>query len=154
MTHKPVAVPYQELRSSDGQASSRVTNLNPKPLKTNTPGSCLYQAKSQKKINLKDLEKHIGLSDMVYVGESHDQIKDHMAQLKALKLLYLTKEDKIAVGFEMLNFTLQPILDDYAEGKITETDFLEKANWKKNGALILISINLYLISCAIKNSKP
>jgi len=83
MTHKPVAVPYQELRSSDGQASSRVTNFKiPKTIKNNTPGSCLYQAKSQKKINLKDLEKHIGLSDMVYVGESHDQIKDHMAQLK------------------------------------------------------------------------
>ena len=119
---------------------SAMTNLNPKPLKTNTPGSCLYQAKSQKKINLKDLEKHIGLSDMVYVGESHDQIKDHMAQLKALKLLYLTKEDKIAVGFEMLNFTLQPILDDYAEGKITETDFLEKANWKKEWGF---DFNLY-----------
>jgi uncharacterized iron-regulated protein len=119
---------------------SAMTNLTPKQLKVNAPGYCLYQAKSQKKINLKDLEKYIEASDVLYVGESHDQIKDHMAQLKALKLLYLAKEDKIAVGFEMLNFTLQPILDDYTEGKITEADFLEKANWKKEWGF---DFNLY-----------
>jgi len=38
---------------------------------------------------------------------------------------------KIAVGFEMLNQTLQPVLDDYAAGRITEEEFLTRADWKK-----------------------
>ncbi|MBU2530676.1 MAG: ChaN family lipoprotein [Elusimicrobia bacterium] len=117
-----------------------MTNSNSEQIKTNDQGYCLFKTTSQKKISLKDLEKTIALSDVVYVGESHDQIKDHMAQLKALELLYLAKGKNIAVGFEMLNFTLQPILNDYAKGKISEDEFLEKANWEKEWGF---DFNLY-----------
>ncbi len=138
MTLPPAYTPKSV--SNDTQASGRVTDSISDTLKTNDPGYCLYKAKSQKKINLKDLEKIIALSDVVYVGESHDQIKDHMAQLKALEFLYKAKGKKIAVGFEMLNFTLQPILDDYAKGNISEYEFLEKANWEKEWGF---DFNLY-----------
>lgn len=108
--------------------------------KANTPGYCIYKRESQKKITFKAFKKYIAKSDVVYVGESHDQMKDHLAQLKALEVLYRAKDEKIAVGFEMLNFTLQPILDDYAKGNISEAEFLEKANWKKEWGF---DFNLY-----------
>jgi uncharacterized iron-regulated protein len=43
----------------------------------------------------------------------------------------VARGSKIAVGFEMLNQTLQPVLDDYAAGRITEEEFLNRADWKK-----------------------
>ena len=120
--------------------SSAMSDSNLSNTKKNTHGYCLYKAKSRKKINLKSLEKHIAASDVVYVGESHDQMKDHLAQLKALELLYMEKDRKIAVGFEMLNFTLQPILNDYAEGKLSENEFLKKVDWEKEWGF---DFNLY-----------
>ena len=68
---------------------------------------------------------------MVYVGETHDEPLDHLAQLEALKAMRVARGTKIAVGFEMLDQTLQPVLDEYAAGKLTEEEFLNKADWKK-----------------------
>ncbi|MEA3306386.1 MAG: ChaN family lipoprotein [Elusimicrobiota bacterium] len=119
---------------------SAMTGSNPDNSKVTPPRHCLYKSKSHKKITIKKFKKYISKSDVVYVGESHDQMKDHLAQLKALELLYLAKDEKIAVGFEMLNFTLQPILDDYAKGAIGEDAFLEKVNWKKEWGF---DFNLY-----------
>jgi len=70
-------------------------------------------------------------ADVVFSGESHDQLNDHLAQLEALKALGAARGEKVAVGFEMLNMTLQPVLDEYAAGKLTEEEFLLKADWKK-----------------------
>jgi uncharacterized iron-regulated protein len=70
-------------------------------------------------------------SQVVYVGETHDQPLDHQAQLAALKAMRIARGSKIAVGFEMLDSTLQPVLDDYAAGKLTEEEFLAKVDWKK-----------------------
>ncbi|MDT8287951.1 MAG: ChaN family lipoprotein, partial [Elusimicrobiales bacterium] len=73
----------------------------------------------------------IAASDVVYVGESHDQKFAHLAQLEALKILASARKNKVAVGFEMLNSGLQPVLEKYAAGKISEKEFLESADWKK-----------------------
>lgn len=69
-------------------------------------------------------------NDVVYVGETQDQPLDHLAQFEALKAMRIARGSKMAVGFEMLNLTLQPVLDDYAAGRITEEEFLNKADWK------------------------
>ncbi|MDA8132671.1 MAG: ChaN family lipoprotein [Elusimicrobia bacterium] len=82
----------------------------------------------------------VAASDVVYVGESHDQANDHLAQLEALKALYAVRGAKVAVGFEMLNVTLQPVLDEYASGAITEAEFLKKADWQKEWGF---DFNLY-----------
>ncbi len=72
----------------------------------------------------------VSRADVVLVGETHDQLKDHQAQFEALKALSEARGPAIAVGFEMLNLTLQPVLDDYAAGRLTEAEFLAKADWK------------------------
>lgn len=79
-------------------------------------------------------------ADAVYSGESHDQMNDHLAQLEALKALSAARGEKVVVGFEMLNMTLQPILDEYAAGKLSEEEFLLKADWKKEWGF---DFNLY-----------
>lgn len=95
------------------------------------PDFCIVGAQSGKDFRGEAPFKSIvWKSDVVYVGETHDEPLDHMAQLEALKAMRIARGSKIAVGFEMLVSTLQPVLDEYAAGKITEEEFLAKADWK------------------------
>jgi len=96
------------------------------------PGFCVFGAQSGKAFNSEAAFKSvIWKNDVVYVGETHDQALDHLAQLEALKAMKTARGAKIVVGFEMLNQTLQPALNEYAEGKLAEEDFLNKIDWKK-----------------------
>lgn len=81
-------------------------------------------------ISREDLEKLITKADIVYAGEQHDQKGSHNIQLETLKILY-SKNNKICVGFEMLNRTLQQVLNDFTSGNISEEEFLSKIDWKK-----------------------
>ena len=106
-----------------------------------TPGFCIFGGWSGKPFSdIAAFKSIIWKSDVVYVGETHDQFKDHLAQLEALKALREARGSKVVVGFEMLNMTLQPVLDDYAAGKITEEEFLLKSDWKKEWGF---DFNLY-----------
>ncbi|MEI7481242.1 MAG: ChaN family lipoprotein [Elusimicrobiota bacterium] len=96
------------------------------------PGFCIFSGPSGEPLNDEAAFKAvIRDADVVFSGETHDRMTDHLAQLEALKALGEARGEKIAVGFEMLNMTLQPILDDYADGKISEEEFLLKSGWKE-----------------------
>jgi uncharacterized iron-regulated protein len=96
-----------------------------------TPGLCIFNARNGAPAGAAALNAAALDSAVIGVGEAHDQANDHLAQLEALKALYAAKGTDVAVGFEMLNLTLQPVLDDYASGKITEDEFLQKSDWQK-----------------------
>ncbi|MBI5743957.1 MAG: ChaN family lipoprotein [Elusimicrobia bacterium] len=101
-------------------------------LSTDAPNFCIFGARTGKPYTSEAAFKSLVWSNtVVYVGETHDQPLDHMAQFEALKAMKIARGGKIAVGFEMLNQTLQPVLDDYAAGKITQEEFLSKIDWKK-----------------------
>jgi len=105
------------------------------------PGFCIFNGGSGAPLGGEDAFKAVVRgADAVFAGETHDQAKDHLAQLEALKALGEARGEKIVVGFEMLNMTLQPVLDDYASGKITEEEFLQKADWKNEWGF---DFNLY-----------
>jgi len=95
------------------------------------PGLCIFNAASGGPLDEAGFKAAAGGADVVFSGETHDQLNDHLAQLEALKALTAARGEKVAVGFEMLNMTLQPILDEYAAGKLSEEEFLLKADWKK-----------------------
>jgi len=96
------------------------------------PNFCIFGAQSGKNVSGEaSFKSVVWKSDVVYVGETHDQLQDHLAQLEALKAMRIARGSKIAVGFEMLNQSLQPVLNDYADGKLTEAEFLAKADWQK-----------------------
>lgn len=96
------------------------------------PGFCIFGAQSGRPFGSEAAFKSVvWKSDVVYVGEAHDQPLDHQAQFETLKAMRIARGSKIAVGFEMLNQTLQPVLDEYAAGKMTEAEFLAKVDWQK-----------------------
>ncbi|MDO8804197.1 MAG: ChaN family lipoprotein [Elusimicrobiota bacterium] len=104
------------------------------------PGFCVFNGTGGSALDSGAAFAAIRGSDVVYVGESHDQANDHLAQLEALKALSEARGGSVVVGFEMLNMTLQPVLDEYASGKITEAEFLRKADWQKEWGF---DFNLY-----------
>ena len=96
----------------------------------NAPGYCIFGAQSGKPFNSEAAFRSIvWKSDIIYVGETPDQVKDHLAQLETLKALRIARGSKIAVGFEMLDTTMQPVLDKYAAGELTEKEFLTRSDW-------------------------
>jgi uncharacterized iron-regulated protein len=101
-------------------------------LTTAAPNFCIFGGHSGKSFSGEAaFNSLVWRSDVVYVGETHGQPLDHMAQLTALNAMRIARGSKIAVGFEMLDQTLQPVLDDYAAGKLTEEEFLAKTDWQK-----------------------
>lgn len=104
------------------------------------PGFCLFDAAAGSPLGEEGFKAVMARADVVYAGETHDQLPDHLAQLEALKALQAARGAKVAVGFEMLNFTLQPVLDEYASGAISEDEFLKRADWQKEWGF---DFNLY-----------
>lgn len=95
------------------------------------PNFCIMGAQSGKPFQSEAaLNSLVWKNDVVYVGETHDEPLDHLAQLDALKAMKTARGSKLAVGFEMLEQPLQPALDEYAAGKLSEEDFLDKADWR------------------------
>ncbi len=70
-------------------------------------------------------------ADVVYLGERHDSIADHAAQLEIIEALYAENPD-MAIALEMFQRPFQPVIDRYLAGEISEeelvvqTEYLER----------------------------
>lgn len=104
----------------------------PLVLTSDKPNFCITGSQSGKAFHSEAaFNSIVWKTDVVYIGDTHDQPQDHAAQLKALMAMRIARGSKIAVAFEMLNQDLQPVLDAYAAGKMTEEEFLAKTDWDK-----------------------
>ncbi|HJV75626.1 MAG TPA: ChaN family lipoprotein [Noviherbaspirillum sp.] len=68
--------------------------------------------------------------DIVLLGESHNDNDHHLWQLQALAGLHALRPD-MAIGFEMFPRRVQPALDRWVAGELTEKQFLEQSDWDK-----------------------
>ncbi len=67
---------------------------------------------------------------IVLLGEAHTTVAHHRWQLYTLAALH-SRHANLIVGFEMLPRRVQPSLDDWSVGKLTEKAFLEQSQWHK-----------------------
>ena len=67
---------------------------------------------------------------VIYVGEEHTSLADHLLQLRIIEALY-KNNPKLAIGMEMFPTSSQPILDKYTlSGEINdERTFLKKSGY-------------------------
>lgn len=66
----------------------------------------------------------------VLLGEAHDSAEDHRWQLHTLTQLY-AQQPRMAIGFEMFPRRVQPALDLWVAGTLSESEFLERSEWDK-----------------------
>jgi uncharacterized iron-regulated protein len=68
--------------------------------------------------------------DIVLLGERHDAADHHAWQLQTLAGLHVLRP-RMVIGFEQFPRRVQPVLDQWIEGMLTEKQFLEKSEWRK-----------------------
>lgn len=73
---------------------------------------------------LRDLAKQ----RVVLLGEDHDNPEHHRWQLHTLAQLYAIEPD-MAIGFESFPRKVQPILDRWVAGEMSEKEFLTAVDW-------------------------
>ncbi|RUR30895.1 hypothetical protein ELY33_08795 [Vreelandella andesensis] len=67
---------------------------------------------------------------VVLLGEQHDDVDHHRWQLHALAGLYALRDDMV-VGLEMLPREVQPVLDDWVAGLLSEEELLKQSRWEE-----------------------
>lgn len=65
---------------------------------------------------------------IVYVGETHSSLEDHQVQLQILRGLY-SRNPSLILALEMFPREVQPLLDEYGKGLISEETFLKEVRW-------------------------
>lgn len=73
-------------------------------------------------------------SDVIYAGSAGESPEDLRARLTVLKTMREARGSRIAVAFGNLASPLQPALDDYISGAISEEEFAARTDWRKQQA--------------------
>jgi len=75
-----------------------------------------------------DLFESLSKYRVVLLGETHDRAAQHRWQLHTLVALYAHNPNMV-IGFEMFPRSVQPALDQWVDGKLTESEFLSASRW-------------------------
>lgn len=86
----------------------------------------LYERKSGRKISLTDLTKQMKQADVLVFGEEHNDSIAHQVQLQILSKM-LETYPQTALSLEMFSTDVQPIIDEYLKGLISEKNFIKEA---------------------------
>lgn len=70
----------------------------------------------------------LGQAQVIYLGETHDSLADHQAQLAIIEAL-VEQGKSVAIAFEMFQRPFQSVLDDYAGGKIDEATLRRESEY-------------------------
>ncbi len=80
-----------------------------------------------------EIMSQIKQHDVIYLGENHDSLANHEAQLKIITQLdhnQANSDQKLAIALEMFQRPFQPILDRYVESKISEAELIKQTEYE------------------------
>ncbi|NJL85232.1 MAG: ChaN family lipoprotein [Leptolyngbyaceae cyanobacterium SM1_1_3] len=70
----------------------------------------------------------LAAADVVYLGETHTSVADHLAELAILQALY-AENPQIAIALEMFQRPFQPVIDRYLSGEIDEATLRQQSEY-------------------------
>lgn len=79
---------------------------------------------------VKHVLKAASAADFVLLGEAHDNADHHLWQLQSLAML-LGERDRLVIGMEMFPRRVQPVLDRWIAGQLTESQLLQQTDWNR-----------------------
>ena len=94
------------------------------------PGAVLA-ASTGKSIAFSRMIDEMTKARFVFVGETHNSLPMHDVQAKVIEALY-AKDKALAIGLEMLPAEVQPVLDKWSRGALSEEAFLREIGWYVN----------------------
>lgn len=80
--------------------------------------------------NNKEIITQLTKANVVYLGETHNSLADHEAQLEIITALY-QQNHQIAIALEMFQRPFQPVLEKYLAGEIDETQLREQTEYDR-----------------------
>ena len=90
-------------------------------------GAWVYPGSSEKRDDvLVALAKH----GVLLLGESHDEVEHHRWQLHTIAALFSHQPDMV-LGFEIFPRRVQPVLDHWSKGELSEAVFLRAVDWPR-----------------------
>lgn len=75
----------------------------------------------------RDILQAIAAAQVVYLGETHDDPADHIAQLEIIQAL--DEQNEVAIALEMFQRPFQPVLDAYLAGTLTEAELIAQSEY-------------------------
>lgn len=77
------------------------------------------------------LVEHLSRANVVFFGEQHDDPETHRVEAMLLEALGRTNRP-VVLSLEMFERDVQPVVDDYLAGRISEDDFRSKSRpWER-----------------------
>lgn len=77
-----------------------------------------------------ELRQRLDQTQVLLVGEVHDQPGHHQIQLDMLKRM-AASGGTLVVGVEWLDSTAQPVCDEFSSGALSVEQFAQKVNWRE-----------------------
>ena len=77
-----------------------------------------------------ELLAHLARQSVILLGETHDNAEHHRWQLQTLTALHALRPD-LVLAFEMFPRRVQPALERWVAGELTEAEFLAAAEWRR-----------------------
>ncbi|WP_316820620.1 ChaN family lipoprotein [Pedobacter gandavensis] len=86
----------------------------------------VYDVKKQELITLDELLNDIKQVDVLFFGEEHNDSIGHLLEFELYKRLS-SSYPKTALSLEMFHTDIQPVMDEYLSGLISEKNFVKEA---------------------------
>jgi uncharacterized iron-regulated protein len=100
---------------------------DPRPLPPLAEATRIHDGKTGAVRTWPELIEALAAHDVVFLGETHVDDTTHQVELHVLEQLLAKKQGKVVLTLEMFERDVQPVLDDYLQGRIDEGEFLRKA---------------------------
>jgi len=87
----------------------------------------IYDVKKQKLISIDDIVADMEQADVLFFGEDHNDSVGHYLEALLFRKLYSKYPLKTALSLEMFHTDVQPELDEYLAGVISEKNFIKES---------------------------
>lgn len=87
----------------------------------------IYDVKKQKSISIDDIVADMEQADVLFFGEDHNDSLGHYLEALLFRKLHSKYPLKTALSLEMFHTDVQPELDEYLAGVISEKNFIKES---------------------------
>ncbi|NRF41268.1 ChaN family lipoprotein [Pedobacter foliorum] len=91
-----------------------------------SPQYKIYDVKNEKTISIDELIKDLDKTDVLFFGEEHNDSVGHVLEMEIFKQMH-NAYPKLALSMEMFHTDVQPVINEYLDGYISEKNFTKEA---------------------------
>lgn len=87
----------------------------------------IYDTKKGKIVNIDDIITDLGNANVLFFGEEHNDSIGHYLEAEIFRKIALAYPGKAALTMEMFHTDVQPVINEYLNGSISEKNFIKEA---------------------------